>query len=56
MSDLKNHFPVQKEVLVLLGSGHENIMLVIPKSLFYSPQHIKGGKKGQRVAVCVPRK
>jgi len=37
MSNLKNHFPVQKEVLVLLGSGHEDIMLVFPKSLFYSP-------------------
>ena len=50
MSNLKNHFPVQKEAL--LGWGHEDIMLVIPKSLFYSPQHIKGEKRSQHSGLC----
>ena len=45
-----NHFPAQKKVLVLLGPDHEDITLVVAKSLFYGPLQTKiKGKKEARV-------
>lgn len=52
-----NNFPAQKEVPISLEPDYEDTMLVIPKSLFDGPWHIKiKGERSQRVVVYVPQK
>lgn len=47
------NFPAQKVVPISLEPDYEDTMLVIPKSLFNGPQHIKiKGEKSEDSGLC----